>query len=196
MLTLKKVAVTGGLASGKTTVCNDLKNYGAYVISADEVVHRLLAHDTAVIKKIVADLGPECLKEGKIDTESVAKLVFSYPEKLKILENTLHPAVLNVIEREYEKVKNRKDISFFVAEIPLLFECAWESHFDLVIVVSSSEEVCKMRYDEQGSDYSRRMARQMPLKEKERRADITIKNNGSHEELKKQIKGIIPQLNY
>ena len=196
MLTLKKVAVTGGVASGKTTVCNDLKKYGAFIISADEIVHQLLTLDTAVGKKIVADLGPNCLKERKIDRESLAKLVFSDPEKLKTLESILHPAVLEEIEREYERVKSQKTFSFFVAEIPLLFECAWESHFDLILAVSSEESLCKKRYDAMGNDYSKRMARQMPMKEKQRRSTVTIINNGSFEDLEKQIKNIIPQLKY
>ena len=198
MLTLKKVAVTGGLASGKTTICNYLKKNGAYIVSADEIVHQLLTLDTAVGEKIVADLGPNYVKERKIDRKRLAKLAFSDPKKLKNLEASLHPAVLDEIEREYERVKNQKTFSFFVAEVPLLYECEWEAHFDLIIVVASEEELCKKRYQEMEpsapADYSQRMARQLPMQEKQRRSEFRILNNGSFEDLENQVKNIMPQL--
>lgn len=198
MLTLKKVAVTGGLASGKTSVCNYLKKNGAYVVSADEIVHQLLTIDTAVQKKIIAVLGFNCVKEGKIDRKWLAKLVFSDPNKLKKLEEILHPAVLEEIEREYERVKNQKTYSLFAAEVPLLYECAWESHFDHVIVVVSEEDLCKKRVwkttDDHAIDYDLRMARQLPMKEKLKRSDLRVMNNGSLKDLENQIEKMIPQL--
>ncbi|OGN58863.1 MAG: dephospho-CoA kinase [Chlamydiae bacterium RIFCSPLOWO2_12_FULL_49_12] len=198
MLALKKIAVTGGLASGKTTVCSYLKELGAYVVSADEIVHRLLSPETEVGKKVVAYLGLNHLKRGKIDRKEIAELVFPDIEKLKGLEKLIHPAVLSEIERAYNRIKNQKEYSFFLAEIPLLYELGWESFFDEVITVVAQDALCKERYQKMAAkgreDFEKRMARQMILKEKKKRGGICIENDGTLEQLKQKILEILFKL--
>lgn len=191
---MKKVAVTGGLACGKSTVCHYLKQLGASCVSADDIVHQLLTPETEVGKKVIAALGPDSVKEGKIDRALIARRVFSDPHKLHTIERILHPAVLKEIENEYERAKKLKTSHPFVAEIPLLFECAWESYFDVVIAVVASEDVCKKRAEKGspalGRDFENRMQRQMPVKEKLKRSTYTIENNGSLNDLFCQVDAI------
>lgn len=191
---MKKVAVTGGLASGKSSVCQILKSCGAYVVSADEIVHRLLSPETEIGKKVILKFGPEILINQKIDRKKVADKTFSDPERLQYLEKLLHPAVLNEIEERYQNTRNDARYALFVAEIPLLYESESHKAFDYVIAVVAGEEFSRSRFEKSTGyltdEYERRMRRQLPIHEKAARADFVIKNNGSMEDLKKNVKQV------
>lgn len=186
-LDLKKVAVTGGLASGKSSVCHILKNNGAYVVSADEVVHQLLNSNT-LNQEIIKQLGSEVVSEGKLDRSKIARLVFENSEKLAKLEAILHPIVIDEIKKSYEKVKNEKKYVLFVAEIPLLFEIKAQGYFDYVIAVVGMQRPLSQ-------DDEKRIARQMPQEEKAARADYVITNDGTLEELEDKTLKILRKIN-
>ena len=116
---LRKVAVTGGLASGKTTVCRLLKERGAYVVDADALVRGSLVTDSAIKQQVIKLLGQEIVVNHQIDRKKISDIVFSNPEKLKQLEPILHPAVRREINHLFDTVKLEK-YRFFVAEVPLL----------------------------------------------------------------------------
>ena len=97
MLKLKKIAITGGLSAGKTTVCQLFKECGAYVMSADEIVHRLLSPHTRIGQQVIALLGSDILSGAEIDRKKVSEKVFPYPDKLRALERIIHPAVFDEI---------------------------------------------------------------------------------------------------
>src|SRR3990167_10662892 len=105
MLNLKKVAVTGGVSSGKTTVCRILEDHGAFQVSSDEIIHQLLSLNTICIKQVTDLIGSEIFKDGKIDRKKVAELVFSSEEKLKALEKILHPLLFEEIEKLYQQIR-------------------------------------------------------------------------------------------
>lgn len=187
MLTLKKVAVTGGLASGKTSVCRILESCGAYVVSADEIVHQLLSPNTKTGQKVINLLGTDVFSDQTIDRKKIAEKVFSHPEKLLALEEILHPAVFEEIERLYNQIKHQSQYSLFVAEIPLLYESKTKhSFFDFIVAVVADPKLCKKRL---GSDeeYARRMKRQLTQEEKALLADFTLVNNGDRQELKQNV---------
>ena len=197
MLTLKKVAVTGGLASGKSAVCHILEEYGACVVNADSLVHQLLSTDASVIEKVVKKLGPEVISDYQIDRSKVAKQVFSHKEKLQELENILHPAVFHAIHDLYKAASATNKYSSFVVEIPLLYETKNESWFDIVVVVMADKEICIRRAIERGStleEYNARMARQLSPEEKAQKADVVIYNNGTYEILKEQVSKFLSTL--
>jgi len=135
MLIFRKGAVTGGLSCGKSTVCRILKELGAYVMSADEIVHKLLSPKTDIGQKVVNLIGAEILIDGQIDRSVIAKKVFNQPHLLQSLENLLHPAVQEEIETESAYVESNQLASVFIAEIPLLFETGGERFFDFTIAV-------------------------------------------------------------
>lgn len=199
MLKLKKVAVTGGLSSGKSVVCRILRDLGAYVVDADQIAHQLLTPNTEVGTKAIDLLGPEILVKGKIDRSRVAAKVFHHPKLLRELEKLIHPLVYAEIQNQYsEQDKKKNGPQLFVAEIPLLFESHGESYFDKTIAVVSFPETCWKRYRNstggEKEDFNRRMARQMSPEEKSAKADYVIRNDGTEEDLKKQVKTLYNDL--
>ncbi len=187
MLGLRKLAVTGGLSSGKTTVCKILESLGAYYVSADQIVHKLLSPKTTIGKKIIDLLGPDILNGDQFDRAKIAKKVFSQKNKLDALEQILHPAVIDEIKAFYNQIKKTDKHSLFVAEVPLLFESESHLFFDAVLAVVADPEICKKRFHSAEEEFENRMARQWDMKKKAAKADFTISNNGSLEELKKNV---------
>lgn len=190
MLKLKKIAITGGVASGKTSVCRFFRELGAFVVNADAIVHELLNPDTDLGQQIIQQFGPEILTDGKLSRKMIAEKAFTDPQQLETLEKLLHPAVLHKIEELYEQACHSGKYSSFVVEIPLLFEIEGESFYDCIIAVSSDEATARSRFKQAGftlEEYDRRMKRQLNPKQKAERAHYQIQNNGTLEDLKKQV---------
>jgi dephospho-CoA kinase len=198
MLTLRKIAITGGLSCGKSTVCLFLKDLGAYVVNADNIVHQLLSSDTNIGKQAVHLLGPDIYTKDQIDRKKIARLVFSDRVKLKALEAILHPAVEKEIIRQYEKVKNDSSYIFFAAELPLLYETGMEKLFDAVVNVSADPDVALSRYVQatglHPKDFEARMNYQKKTSEKQTKANFVIVNNGDLATLKHNVVTIVQQL--
>lgn len=198
MLTLRKVAITGGLSCGKSSVCRYFKELGAHVVSADEIVHELLIPTQTLGSQVIALLGKDIVVKGKIDRSIIAKKVFEDKALLRSLEKLVHPVVLNEIEKQYQQIKNQGKAPLFIAEIPLLFEVGSEKCFDTTIAVWAEPEACIQRfiattgYDE--NEYFKRMANQMPADEKAKQADYVINNSGNREQLQKAVINIFNKL--
>jgi dephospho-CoA kinase len=198
MLKTKKVAVTGGLAAGKTTVCQIFKELGAYVVSADEIVHQLLSPDSAVGQQVISLLGSDIISGQEFDRAKIAAKVFSQPDLLRALEEIIHPAVFDEIERKYQQVDRDKKYSLFIAEIPLLYESEEEGRFDCVISVFADPELCRKRFVQQNhhpvQEFEKRMTRQIEPTLKADKAHYTIENNGNFKQLKTKVKTLFLQL--
>lgn len=197
MLTLRKVAVTGGLSCGKSTVCKMLQEKGAYVVDADAIVHQLLSPQSSVGQELRALFGEEAIRENKFDRKLIAKKAFSNEETLKKLEPILHPKVLEEIEKQYKSVQG-KQYTLFVAEIPLLYEVDKSHLFDKVIAVIAAPVIAQERFQKKTQlspkDFEKRMSHQLPPSEKCAKADFIISNDGSLSKLKKQVDFIYQQL--
>jgi dephospho-CoA kinase len=198
MLKIKKIAVTGGLAAGKTTVCQLFKEFGAYVVNADEIVHQLLSPGTAVGQQVVSLLGSDIISGQGLDRKKIAAKVFSQPDLLLALEEIIHPAVFDEIEQKYQQIEREKKYSLFLAEIPLLYETEGEGRFDAVISVLADPALCRKRFMQQTrepvQEFEKRMTRQIEPILKANKAHYTIENNGDLEELKIKIKTLYFQL--
>ena len=189
MLKLKKIAITGGVASGKTSVCRFFQELGACVVNADAIVHELLKPDTDLGQQIIRQFGPEIINHGQISRKIIADQAFKDPKQLQKLEELIHPAVLRKIEELYTAASS-KDFSSFVVEIPLLFEIGAEDFYDVVVAVLTDEAYAKKRFEQAGfqeTEYDLRMKRQLEPKEKAAKAHYTIYNNGSIEELRHEV---------
>lgn len=197
MLKLKKIAITGGLASGKSSVCRILAKLGAYVVDSDAIVHNLLSPDTTLGKKIIELLGHDIVENGHLSRKKMAEIVFKDPQKLEKLEKLLHPFVLREIETMYQSAAKQKNCPLFAAEIPLLFEIGAQGAFDHVVAVIADRAKCKTRLASIGSsphDYETRMQRQISPEEKAKKADFVLINNGSLEDLEKQVRSLFQTL--
>jgi dephospho-CoA kinase len=198
VLTLKKVAITGGLSSGKSTVCLIFKDLGAYSVSCDEIVHNLLLHDRTLKDEVIRLLGEDILTDDSLDRDKIARCVFSDVDKLKALERLIHPLVFHEINTHYQQAENDKRYSLFVAEVPLLYESDSSAQFDAVITVLSSHDACVERFMTQkkksAEEFYDRMMRQMSPTEKATRATHILINDGSLDELQSQVKNLYQTL--
>lgn len=188
MLILRKIAVTGFLASGKSSVCQLLSQHGAYVVDADKIAHHILEGNEAR-EQVINLLGQTVVIDSHISRKKIASEVFKDPQKLDALEKIIHPLVFQKIHQEYEFAKNFPYLCF-VAEVPLLYEAGWEKFFDTIITVVSDNSLCKKRFKERGGDekeYDLRMKRRTSPKQR----DQTIYNNGSIDALQTAVERFI-----
>jgi dephospho-CoA kinase len=197
MLKLTRIAITGGIASGKTSVCRVFQELGAFVVNADAIVHELLSPDTDLGQQIIRLLGKDILKDGKLSRRLIADIVFKDPEALHALEKLLHPAVLHKIEDLYITASREGKYSAFVVESPLLFETGQEKFYDIVIAVVADEPIMAERFEKAGfsrEDFMRRMKRQWASADKAKSADYVIENKGSLDQLRRQAKDLYERL--
>lgn len=190
MLRLKKIAITGGVASGKTTVCQFFKKLGACVVNADAIVHELLRPNTDLGQQIIRQLGPEIIENGQFSRRIIAEKVFKDAAQLKKFEELIHPQVFQKIATLYSLACIEDRYTSFVVEIPLLFEVGAEKFYDFVVVVLSSEEAARKRFEQAGfqqTEYDLRMKRQIKPEIKATKAHYTIHNNGSLEQLHEKV---------
>lgn len=192
---LKKVAITGGIATGKSTLLELLKNLGFPTLSCDEIVKNLYQRKD-LQKKLVKHFGEEILLEkGKVDTKLLLERILKSSHLKKDLENLLHPEVLKEIFAFFKREEEKGEKICFV-EVPLLFEVSWEKYFDEVWVITCSEETQKERIQklrEVPSLVLELSKSQLPLKEKEKRGDRVFSSEVSLENLKKELKELLKE---
>lgn len=195
MLKLRKVAVTGGLACGKSSVCRFFEKFGAFVVNADEIVHRLLSPETTLGQRIIQLIGSDIIIKNQIDRSKIAQKVFNQPSLLYALEKLIHPVVLEEIKKQYTLANQQEKGKIFVAEIPLLFEANMEDFFDIIITVIAEPTIAKQRFKNaagsNSKEYEKRSKQQMNIEEKAERADYVIENNGNLKELEAKTKEIM-----
>jgi dephospho-CoA kinase len=199
MLKLRKVAITGGLSCGKSSVCRILKELGAYVVSADKIVHQLLSTDTNLGQEIVNLLGSEVVVDQKLDRSRIARIVFHNLELLHAFETLVHPLVYRELDKDYQRQKNHhQPPSLFVAEIPLLFESGGKRDYDDTVAVVANLDVCRKRFEQATGydqiEFNKRMARQLSLFDKAIRADYVIMNNSTLSNLQQTTRELYLEL--
>lgn len=180
------VALTGGIAAGKSEALHAFARHGAAVISTDDVVHRLYREDDGLQAALRAHWGERVFHEGAVDRKEIGRIVFSDRAELAWLESELHPRVRAATDAWL--AEQTADVA--VAEIPLLFETGGEARFDHVVVVTAPPEVREARR----GTVKEREDRLVPEEEKLRRADFTYVNDGSLEELDAFVAGVLEEL--
>ena len=192
------IGLTGSLGTGKTTVANMFADLGAKVLNADRIAHQQMTPKGACFKRVVRSLGKDILTAGRIDRKKVATRVFNDIRQLRKLEQIIHPAVRNIIQVKIQQYKRRKGRAVVVVDVPLLFESKLNKDVDLSIVVKANRTMQMARAIKKlgmtRADAERRIKAQMPLQQKIRLADITIDNNGTLTNTKKQVKRIWEKL--
>ena len=169
-----RIALTGSIGMGKSTVAAMFERAGTPVFDADAVVRELQSAGGGLVDRI-AELFPGCVRCGTLDRECLAQIVLADPAKLAALEQIVHPAVRAARE---QFIANHADASALVFEIPLLFETGGETEFDKIVVVSAPAEVQRKRVLERTGMTAAKLdsilARQLPDAEKRARADFVI----------------------
>lgn len=189
-----KVALTGNIASGKSTVARAWTALGARVIDADLLARRAVEPGSPALAAIARRWGREVLDaDGRLARAALRERVFADEAARRELEAIVHPEVARLRDEEYRRVE-RSGADIVVADIPLLFEVGLESEFDLVVLVDAPEEVRRERLvrDRGLSPESadRMIAAQIPSSEKRARADRVIDNDGSVAELQARAEAV------
>ncbi len=193
------VGLTGGIASGKSTVSTLFRSWGAFVADADEISRHALDPGTVCYEKTVAAFGRDILfSDGTVDRKKVASIVFSDPGSLAVLNGIIHPYVHDVICAESQRVHDETPERLIVWDVPLLFEAGYEREVAKIVVVTARQSLRVQRImDRDGSTKAaalRRIRAQMPDREKVKRANMVIRNNGSLKELEARTREVFDEL--
>lgn len=194
---MKKIAITGNIASGKSQVEKELISLGYKVADTDKINHEILENDKITIQEI-KNAFSDCDildEQGKLSREKIGKIVFSDKEKKQILEGILHKKIYEKLEAFYEKNKDEKLV--FIS-IPLLFEAKQEDKFDKIVFISANEELRLKRLIERNNYDIEYAKKRISAQEKEQikieKSDFVIYNNSDLSNLKNQIEKVLHQL--
>jgi dephospho-CoA kinase len=194
---MRRVALTGGIATGKSHVRAELERLGALTIDADVLAREAVAVGTPGLAAVVARFGRDIVDAaGALDRRRLAALVFSDPAARRDLEAIVHPIVRVRTDAWFETVDPRN--AFAVADIPLLYETGREHEFDEVILTACDPQTQVRRVMSRDSiteqEARQRIAAQLPTEEKVRRADHVITTDGSFDETNSQVRRVFTAL--
>jgi len=193
------VGLTGGIASGKSTVARLLVEKGAFLVDADALVRELEAPGTEVWEAIVAHFGAEILKEDRtIDRRRLGAIVFADARARKILNRMVHPAVHEERRRRIATIAAVHPQAIILSDVPLLFETGMQSDFDLILLVYVPLAVQRERLVSRNGfsceEAEARLTSQMPITTKVTLADLVIRNDGGFSETERQIGAVWAEL--
>ena len=184
------VALTGGIGSGKSTVAEIFEELGALVIDSDQLARDVIERGTSGYDAVLSRFGDSILKEGEIDRSALGAIVFADEKARKDLEGIIHP----LVRERSEKIASRAgDSQIVINQIPLLVETSGAKRFDFVITVEADLEIRRERLRARGmKDYeiSRRISAQASDDERKAIANIVITNNGSLDELTREVERV------
>ena len=190
---MKRIAITGNIASGKSTVQEILNEKGYKVLDTDEVAHKLLTIKNQQLFDAFKNY--DVFENGDFSREKLGKLIFSNNDLKAKLEKIIHPQVADKIN-EFFKSHRNKDVVF--VGIPLLFEANMENLFDKIIFVYADDNIRLQRLLKRNNyplEYAKsRLSCQINQKEKIKKSDYIINNNDSINELKSAIENLIKQV--
>ncbi|MEI4829568.1 dephospho-CoA kinase [Bacillus sp. FJAT-53711] len=193
------IGLTGGIASGKSTVSQMFQGFHVPVIDADVIAREVVEPGKEAYNEIVAAFGKEVLGEnGELDRPKLGSIVFHNEEKLLLLNGIVHPAVREEMNAQKD-MYIREKAQAVVLDIPLLFESKLTGLVDEILLVYVDSETQLTRLMERNNfteeEAKARIASQMPLEDKITLADKVINNNGTMEETKAQLSRILKEWN-
>ncbi len=191
---IRRVALTGSMASGKSTAARFLAANGVPVVDADELARRVVAPGSEALNEIAAEFGPEVISPGgALDREALGRKVFGgYPSQKKKLEDILHPRIRNLADDQLDAAVKASPCGFAVYDVPLLFEAGLEDGFDLIVTVYAERE----QQLERGAartglgraEIEKRLDAQLDLGEKARRSHVVLDNRAGADQLERQVR--------
>jgi len=183
------VGLTGGIGSGKSTVSARLAELGAVIVDADLITREVQQPGTEVYEAIVDHFGPEVVaRDGALDRQAIADIVFNDPDELKVLNGIVHPAVGVEISERLQAAAETDDV--VVLDVPLLVESGREGLAALLVVDLDAEVAIRRLVEQRGfteDDARARVARQASREERVARADRVLDNSGTREDLLAQV---------
>ena len=198
MRSMLKVALTGGIATGKSYVLEQFRRRGVPCLDADALSHGVTAAGTEATAAIAARFGVEILAaDGSVDRKALGPIVFADAAARRELEAIVHPAVYRAITAGLRAFERLGDGAFAIVDVPLLYETGADATFDRVIVTACAPDVQLTRLIERGLTEEaarQRVAAQWPTEKKTPRADFVVKTDGTLEETNQQVDVIVRSL--
>jgi dephospho-CoA kinase len=195
LLAMVRVGLTGGIASGKSMVADELAARGAIIIDADVLAREVVEPGTPALAAIIDRFGAQVLKDGQLDRARLAQIVFADPLARRDLERIVHPAVR---ARAAELERDAGDAAVVVHVIPLLVETRQDEEFDLVVTVDADHETqiqrLMMRNGFTRAEAESRIAAQATREDRKRAADVVLDNTGTVTQLREQIDALWAEL--
>jgi dephospho-CoA kinase len=186
------IGLTGGIAAGKSEALAAFERLGVATISSDAVVHELLETEP-LLPRLVERWGKKVAPGGRVDRDRIGSIVFAETDELKWLESQIHPLVGEKIGAWLKSLPGDTDVA--VVEVPLLFETGMEGAFDTTVAVVAADEVRSERARARGHALvDEREARQLAQAEKASRAAHVVQNDGSVEDLERELSALVEKL--
>jgi dephospho-CoA kinase len=197
-----RVGLTGGIATGKTTVAAMLSEHGCQMLNADKIAHRLIEPGAAAYEEVVREFGRGILdSDGCVNRKKLGGIVFADPARLARLNAIVHPCVLDEQDRELDAIERAEPRAIAVVEAALLIEAGYAPKLDCLVVTWCTPEQQLARLTQQGAGRGltaeqarQRIAAQMPIEEKRRMADEVIDCSGSLEQTRDQVVALVAKL--
>jgi dephospho-CoA kinase len=194
---IRKIALTGGIATGKSYVAGRFREAGVPIVDADLLAREVVLPGTPALAAIRKRFGPDAVRrDGTMDRIRVAQIVFKDKRARLDLEAIIHPAVVKAINDFFNALPKRTP--FAVADIPLVFETNRDKDFDAIIVVACPRDMQLQRLMERNKlskeDAEKRIAAQLPIDQKVKKATYVINNDGTFEQTDAQVDALIATL--
>ena len=192
------IGVTGSIGSGKSTVVRMFAELGAETASADEVARQVLSKGQPAVREVIQEFGNDIIdSSGEIDRKKLGGKIFSDENARASLNRITHPRIITRMEEimdDFRKRRSREQKAVMAVEIPLLFECGLENVVDVIVVAAAEQETVLSRLMSRDS-VSRdaalsRIAAQLPLEDKIKRADWVIRTDNGFDDVKNQVEKI------
>jgi dephospho-CoA kinase len=201
-----RVGLTGGIATGKTTVAAIFRELGCHMLDADKIAHRFIEPGAAAYEDVVHEFGRGILTpDGRVDRQKLGAIVFADPARLARLNAIVHPRVLDAQDRELDAIERAEPHAIAVVEAALLIEAGYAPKLDCLVVTWCTPEQQLVRLTRQDGvggagrgltleQARQRIAAQMPTEEKRRMADEVIDCSGSLERTREQVVALVAKL--
>lgn len=191
---MKRIGLTGGIASGKSTASAILRSWGACIIDADAIAHGLMEPQAPLYEAYRTHFGESViLSDGHLNRRRIGQIAFANPAEKRWLDETAHPVIRRAIEQELKRAEAAGEPAV-ILDIPLLFETGWQAHVDESWLIDIPESLQLMRLQSRNGysreEAKRRIAAQMPLVKKRRLADVIIDNSGTEQELMERLRAL------
>jgi dephospho-CoA kinase len=195
---MKWVGLTGGIATGKSTVARLFRERGIPVVDADQIAREVVKKDSPGLEAVLSHFGRDLVNDkGDLDRKKLGRIVFANPARLAELERILHPEIKAQTARVRKQLQDQGH-SVAIYDVPLLFEKNMMRDFDVIVVVAAPEEEQIKRLKERDQlddgDIQNRLRSQLPMAHKEERAHYVIKNEGLIEDLEKQVRNVLVKI--
>lgn len=196
---MRLIGLTGGIATGKSTVSAMFKKAGAIIIDADRIARAVVKKGLPAYREIVAQFGTEVLlPDGEINRNMLGDIIFKDPHKKQLLNRIVHPHVNEEVNRQIKQTQKTHPNAVVVLDVPLLIEAGMHNNLSEIIVVYAPQDIQIQRLMQRDriseADALARVQSQMPIEEKKQQATLVIDNSGTIENTRRQTLDIFKRL--